>query len=74
MRLTSEVARIVRTRPECKYDDVLLAFAVWEAQGLVLTDEQRQLLAHLSKPGSMLRIRARVRERRAAAATTSRRN
>ena len=58
--LKSGVIRMMSAYPECRDDDVLLAFAVWEAEGLMLTDEQRKLLTHLSKPGSLVRIRARI--------------
>jgi hypothetical protein len=44
--------------PETRDDDVLLAFSVWESEGLVLDECQKQVLGQLSKPGSITRVRA----------------
>lgn len=58
--LKSRVIRMMRQHPECRDNDVALAFAVWENEGLQLTSEQRESLVHLSKPGSVVRIRAHI--------------
>lgn len=59
-KLKSRVTSMLSQHPECRDNDAVLAFAVWEEEGFVLTDEQRKLVAHLSKPGSLVRMRAHV--------------
>jgi len=59
-KLKSCIVRMMHSCPECRDDDVMLAFAVWEQEGLVLTPEQHKSLVSLSKPGSVVRIRARI--------------
>ena len=59
-KLKSDLASIMSQRPECRENDVLLAFAIWEHEGLKLTEEQQRQLIHLSKPGSVVRIRAHI--------------
>lgn len=58
--LKSDVVRILSQNPECRDDDVLLVFAVWEGEGLRLTDEQHRHLVNLSKPGPLVRMRAHI--------------
>ncbi|NLN76627.1 MAG: hypothetical protein GX139_09990 [Armatimonadetes bacterium] len=41
-------------------DDRLLLLAVWKAEGLHLTPEQRRIIPELSKPGAVTRTRAMV--------------
>lgn len=55
-----EILRILRLRPECRDDDVLLAFSIWEREGLALTQQQRLVLSTLTKPGSIVRTRAHI--------------
>lgn len=55
-----EILLILRQQPECRNDDVLLAFSIWEKEGLKLTEQQKLILPALSKPGSIVRTRAHI--------------
>lgn len=59
-KIKPDVLRILKQHPETRENDVLLAFRLWEAQGLTLDDEQKRALATLAKPGSIVRVRAHV--------------
>lgn len=59
-RVKGRIIKILSQQPECRNDDVLLAFSVWESEGLVLTGQQKCLLGKLTKPGSIVRIRAYI--------------
>lgn len=50
------ISRDERTR----YDEVYLLLHVYEQYGLVLTDAQREVVASLPKPASVMRISKRV--------------
>ena len=55
-----EVLRVLMHKPDSRDDDVLLAFSIWESEGLVLGKQQKSVLRGLSKPGSIVRIRAYI--------------
>jgi hypothetical protein len=59
-RVKPEILRILKQQPECRDDDVMLAFCIWENEGLQLTEQQKQNLRGLSKPGSIVRTRAHI--------------
>jgi hypothetical protein len=59
-RVKRNIVRALSQDAGCREDDVLLAFCVWEAEGLRLSDQQRMILSGLSKPGSIVRTRAHI--------------
>ncbi len=57
--LTSDVRDVLTQDARAHWDSTHLVFAVYERNGLVLSDEQKKIIGRLPKPESVVRLRAK---------------
>jgi hypothetical protein len=63
MTLESLVRNKLEVDEDLRSDDIKLIVAIWEKEGLQLTEDQRKMLAKVHSPESIRRTRQKLQER-----------
>lgn len=63
MTTKDRVEKLLQDNPKLRDSDLWLLFAFWQAEGLVLTNEQKQHLANLTTAESITRVRRALRDK-----------